>query len=108
MGWTVETLNENVDAEIAALPKDMQAAFYQLGGRIEAVGLDHIGAPHVRKIRGKISEMRLNGRDGIGRALYVTVIGRRVVVLYAFMKKTPTTPSRAIETAERRAKDIII
>lgn len=108
MPWTVETLNETVDAEIEALPEDIQAAFYRLGGRIEAVGLDHIREPHVKKLRGKIWEMRLSGRDGIGRALYVTVIGRRVVVLHAFMKKTQKTPERALEIAESRAKEIVI
>jgi hypothetical protein len=30
MIWTVETLGAVVDAEIAALPKDMQAAFLRL------------------------------------------------------------------------------
>ena len=45
MAWTVETLGDMVDAEIAALPKDMQAAFLRLAERIEAVGLERIGPP---------------------------------------------------------------
>jgi phage-related protein len=106
MPWTVKVLNETVAAEIAALPKDIQAAFYRLSEQIEAVGIDRFREPHVKKIRGKIWEMRLNGRDGIGRVLYVTAIGHRVVVLHAFMKKTQKTPSKAVELAERRAKEI--
>jgi phage-related protein len=50
--------------------------------------------------------MRLGGRDGIGRAIYVTAVGRRVVVAHAFMKKTQETPRAALALAERRAKDI--
>jgi hypothetical protein len=38
-------------------------------------------------------ELRLTGRDGIARALYVTAIGRRVVVVRAFVKKTQKTPA---------------
>ena len=35
MTWSVETLGAQVDAEIVALPKDMQAAFLRLSERIE-------------------------------------------------------------------------
>jgi phage-related protein len=51
--------------------------------------------------------LRLTGRDGIARALYITAIGRRVVVVRAFVKKTQKTPCAEIELALRRAKDVI-
>lgn len=106
MTWTVETLGPLVDAEIAALPKDMQAAFLRLAERVEAVGLERIGAPHVKHLQGKLWEMRLTGRDGIGRAIYVTATGRRVVVVHAFVKKSQKTPKAALKLAEQRAKEI--
>ena len=43
MTWSFETLGPIVDAEIAELPKDMQAALLRLAERIEAVGLERIG-----------------------------------------------------------------
>ena len=106
MIWTVETLNAVVDDEIAALPKDMQAAFLRLAERIEAVGLQRVGQPHVKPLSGKLWEMRLSGRDGIARAIYVTAAGRRVVVVHAFVKKSQKTPHAALELAQRRAKEI--
>jgi phage-related protein len=106
MTWTVETLGPIVDAEIAALPKDMQASFLRLAERIEAVGLERIGAPHVKHLQGKLWEMRLNGRDGIARVIYVTASGRRIVVVHAFVKKAQKTPRAALELAEQRAKEI--
>lgn len=51
--------------------------------------------------------MRLKGRDGIARALYVTVTGKRVVVVRAFVKKTQRTPRNEIDLALRRAKEIL-
>ena len=48
----------------------------------------------------------LTGRDGIARALYVTAMGRRVVVVRAFVKKSRRTPRAEIELALRRAKEI--
>jgi|GEM_PF-4464154 len=44
MTWTAETLGAVVDAEIAALPKDMQASFLRLAERIEAVGLSGLAS----------------------------------------------------------------
>jgi phage-related protein len=54
----------------------------------------------------KLWEMRFGGRDGIARAIYVTEVGRRVVVVHAFVKKTQKTPRSALTLAERRAKEI--
>ena len=51
--------------------------------------------------------MRMKGRDGISRALYVTAIGQRVVVVRAFIKKTQETPNREIQSALKRAKEIL-
>jgi len=95
-----------VDDEIAAMPNDMRAAFLRLAERIEAAGLERIREPHVRHLRGKVWEMRFGGRDGIGRALYVTKTGRRLVVVHAFVKKSQRTPKSALDLAERRAKEI--
>ena len=91
MPWRVDILNETVVAEIAALPADMQARFLRLAERIVSAGLESLGEPHVKHIDGKLWELRLTGRDGIARALYVTAIGRRVIVVRAFRKKTQKT-----------------
>jgi phage-related protein len=64
----------------------MQARFLRLGERIVQSGLASLGEPHVKHPEGKLWEMRLTGRDGIARALYVTAIGRRVVVVWAYVK----------------------
>ena len=106
MPWTVETLGAIVDAEIAALPADMQAAFLRLAERIESQGLERMGHPHVKHLQGKLWEMRFSGRDGIARAIYVTAIGRRVLVVHAFVKKGQKAPKAALDLAERRAKEI--
>jgi phage-related protein len=106
MPWRVEILNETVGAEIAALTADMQARFLRLADRIRLAGLESIGEPHVKHLEGKLWELRLTGRDGIARALYVTAMGRRVVVVSAFVKKRQKTPRADIEIALLRAKEI--
>lgn len=107
MPWHVEILNETVAAEIAALPRDMQARFLRIADLITQIGLEKLGAPHVKHLEGKLWEMRLSGRDGIARALYVTAIGQRVVIVRAFVKKTQKAPRSEIELALRRAQEIL-
>ena len=106
MTWRVETLNATVDGELDALPADMRARFAHVGELIATVGLERVGAPHVRHLTGPLWEMRSSGRDGIARALYVTAKHRRVVVVRVFAKKTPRTPRREIELALRRAEEV--
>jgi len=43
MCWSVEMLNETVQAEIDALPADMQAKFLQISGMIREFGLANVG-----------------------------------------------------------------
>ena len=106
MGWTVETPNETVDRELADLPEDMQARFVRIAELIEAVDVPNVMEPHIKHVRGSIWEMRLKGRAGIARALYVTASGKRVVVVRVFVKKTQKTPNSEIEIAIARAKEL--
>lgn len=106
MCWTVETLNEIVDAEVEALPDDMRARLARIAMLIENTGLEHMSEPHVKHVEGRIWEMRLKGRSGISRALYLTAMGRRVVIVRVFVKKTKKTPRREIALALSRAETI--
>lgn len=106
MSWTVETLNETVDVEVEILPADMRARLARIAKLIEEKGLERVGEPHVKHIEGRLWEMRLRGRSGISRALYVTAAGRRVVIVRAFTKRTEKTPRGEIVLALARAKSV--
>jgi phage-related protein len=95
-----------VDAELEALPADMRARFAYISRLIEEFGLERVREPYVKHLRESLWEMRMKGRDGISRALYVTAVGKRVVVVRTFIKKTEKTPGREIELALKRAKEI--
>jgi phage-related protein len=106
LAWTVETLSHVVDAELDRLPADMRARFQYVSRLIEEFGLEQVREPHVKHLGGSLWEMRLKGKDGISRALYVTAVGWRVIVVRVFVKKTQKTPNREIELALKRAKGI--
>lgn len=99
--WTVR-IHDKAEPELLALPADMRASFLHISDLLEAFGPMKVGMPHVRPLEGKLWEMRMKGRDGIARAVYAAVQGRTLLVLHVFVKKTPTTPRAAIETARKR------
>jgi phage-related protein len=106
MIWSVEYADEDAEAEVERLSSDLRASFRHIVEMIRSNGLERTRGPYVKHIEGKLWEMRLKGRDGIARSLYVTATGRRVVVLRTFVKKTEKTPRREIEIALRKAKDV--
>ena len=61
----------------------------------------------MKHLQGPLSEMRMRGRDGISRALYVAASGKRVVIVRVFVKKTQKTPNREIDLALSRAKEVL-
>ncbi len=106
MAWIVEVLNARVRDEIEALPADMQARFRRIVELVQMHGLERMHQPHVKHLEGPLWEMRMKGKDGISRAIYVTATPRRVVVVRVFVKKTQKVPRREIDLALERAKEV--
>lgn len=63
--------------------------------------------PHVRHLRGKVWELRIDGRPNSYRVLYAAVPGRKFVLLHIFAKKTEKTPERELTTAINRLADYL-
>ena len=80
--------------------------FLRIAELIETKGLERVREPYVKHLEGALWEMRMKGRDGISRALYVMASGFRVIVLRVFAKKTQRTPRREVDLALRRAKEV--
>lgn len=99
--WAV-AIHPKAEAELQALPADMRARFLRIAELLENFGPQQVGLPHVRPLQGKLWEMRMQGQDGIARAVYAAMHGRRLLVLHVFTKKTQATPRKALETARKR------
>jgi len=84
----------------------MRARFVHIAELLEDFGPQRVGLPHIRPLEDKLWEMRMQGRDGIARAVYAAVQGRRLLVLHVFIKKTQATPRKALTTARKRLEDI--
>jgi phage-related protein len=51
-------------------------------------------------------ELRLQAAEGIARVFYCTMVGKKIVILHQFIKKTDKTPSKELEIARRRLKEV--
>jgi phage-related protein len=82
----------------------MRVRFVRISQLIHEFGPFQVGMPHIKSLNNKFWEIRVSGRDGIARGIYVIVKEKRVVVLHVFIKKTQEIPTLALQTALRRAK----
>jgi len=99
--WTV-AIHPLAEVELKTLAHDLQARFVHIAELLESFGPQHVGLPHIRPLENKLWEMRMTGRDGIARAVYAAVQDRRLLVLHVFVKKTQTTPRKALQIARQR------
>ena len=51
-------------------------------------------------------ELRIKGKEGIARVIYCTKIGKRIVMLHGYIKKTRKTPTKVLRKAESRLTEV--
>ena len=88
------------------LPDGLVARFVHLAERMELYGAN-LGMPHTRAMGDSLFEMRLKSTEGIARVFYCTLVGRRVVMLHQFVKKTDKTPRQDLAIARQRHKILL-
>jgi len=105
MSWTV-VYHRAAAGELAIQPTEIRARLDNIVGLIASFGLERLPGKYARHLQGPIWEFRLQGKDGIARALYVVRHGQRIFVVRIFTKKTQKTPRKEIELALARAKEM--
>lgn len=105
MLFSVEYFHPKVLAEIEAWPVDILADYARLIELLMEHG-PNLRLPHSRSMGEGLFELRPRGRSGIGRAMYCFLVGKRVVVVHAFVKKTQQTPDQDLKLARQRAKEL--
>ena len=105
MEYSITYYSERVQDEILALPDTLAARYVVLTRRMVALG-PNLGEPHTKAFGDGLFELRLKGAEGIARVFFCTLVGRRIVMLHSFIKKTNKTPQRELEIAESRLKEL--
>lgn len=105
MAFEIIYFHERVLSEIQSWPVEVLADYARL---IELL-VEHgpsLRLPHSRAFGEGLFELRPRGRSGIGRVFYCFLIGKRVVVLHAFIKKSQQTPESELKLARKRLKEV--
>ncbi len=105
MAFEIDYFHERVLAEIESWPVDALADYARLVELLAECG-PNLRLPHSRAFGDGLFELRPRGRGGIGRAFYCFRLGKRVVVLHAFIKKAQQTPDRELKLARKRLTEV--
>lgn len=105
MAWTIEFYNEKEQEIIEKWPIGIRAVYARITENIEEFG-PNLGLPYTKSLRGGLFEIRAKGKEGIGRSLFCTVVGNKVIILNSFIKKTQKTPKKELDLARKRMKEL--
>lgn len=105
MKWKITYYNDAVRDNILKLPKSLLTRYLRTINLVEIFGAN-LGEPHTKAFGNGLFELRLKGREGIARVFYCTVIGKEVIMLHSFIKKTQKTPKKELDIAQSRLKEI--
>ncbi|MBC8877088.1 MAG: type II toxin-antitoxin system RelE/ParE family toxin [Planctomycetes bacterium] len=105
MEWEIVYYVDDVQEAILAFPPGLQARYVHLTERMLAFGPD-LGMPHTRAMGKGLFELRLKGREGIGRVLFCNRPDRRIMMLHAFVKKSAKTPAKELKVARERMREV--
>ena len=105
MNYSIEYFHSNVQTEIESWPDGILADYARLIELLIEFG-PNLKMPHSRAMGKGLFELRPKGREGIGRAFYCFLVGRKIIILHAFVKKTPTTPEPELKIARKRIKEV--
>jgi phage-related protein len=105
MNYSIEYFNSRVLAEIELWPDGILADYARLVELLMEFG-PNLKMPHSKAMGKGLFELRPKGREGIGRTFYCFLVGQRIIILHAFIKKTQDTSEHELKIARKRIKEI--
>ena len=106
MSWQIKYYNVNLEKEILNLPVGLLARYLRLTDLMLEFGAN-LGLPHTKSIESGLFELRVKSKEGIARVFFCMKIGRKIVMLHSFIKKSQKTPKKEIRLARSRMKEVI-
>jgi len=103
--WTIEFFNKKVKDETLSLPLGIRTDFYDIMEEIRIFG-PNLGPPWTKQLERGLFEIRAKGQEGIGRGIFCTLKGQRVIILHSFVKKSQKTPKRDLDLARKRKQEV--
>lgn len=105
MKWEINYYNDGLEEAILELPDSLLARYIKLTELMEVHGAN-LGMPHTETLGKGLFELRLKGKEGIARVFYCTMVGKKIYMLYCFVKKTQKTPNKELKLARKRMQEV--
>lgn len=105
MSWTIEYKYKDVEQFVLKLPAGLSARYFRLTDLMLEFGAD-LGMPHTKAMSDGLCELRVKSKEGIARVFYCTKVGKRIIMLHGFVKKTPKTPAKELRKAQQRLSEV--
>jgi len=106
MSYAVEYFHVRVRAAVESWPVGLLPDYARMLELLREFGPE-LRMPHSRALGEGLFELRVRGREGIGRAFHCFLPGQRVVILHALVKSTRTTPARDLRIARSRFEEVL-
>lgn len=105
MNWNIEYYNSDVEDKILTLPSGLLARYLKLTDMMIEHG-SNLGLPHTKSLNNGLFELRLKSKEGIGRVFYCTKVGKNIVMLHSFVKKSQKIPKNEMDIAQKRLREV--
>lgn len=106
MNWQIKYYNENLEEEILSLPDGLLARYLRLTDLMLEFGAN-LGLPHTKSIESGLFELRVKSKEGIARIFFCLKVGKKIIMLHSFIKKSQKTPKKEIRIAKSRMKEVL-
>ena len=100
----IQYYSDDIEEFIESLENNTIAKVLRTFELLEKFG-NQLGMPHSKKVGNGLFELRIRGNQEV-RFLYVFQKGQIVIILSGFIKKTMKIPTRELNLAIKRKKDI--
>lgn len=105
MEWQIIYYNENIEQEILNLPDGLLARYFHLTDLMIEFG-SNLGLPHTKAIDKGLFELRVKSKEGIARVFFCTKIGKKIIMLHSYIKKSQKIPKRELKIAISRMQEV--
>lgn len=105
MEWKIIYYNENLEQEIFNLPDGLLARYLHLTDLMIEFG-SNLGLPHTKAIDKGLFELRVKSKEGIARVFFCTKIGKKIIMLHSYIKKSQKIPKREFKIAVSRMNEV--
>ncbi len=106
MNWQIKYYNQKLEEQILNLPDGLLARYLRLTDLMLEFG-SNLGLPHTKSIESSLFELRVKSKEGIARVFFCTKIGKKIVVLHLFIKKSQKIPKKELKIAKLRMSEVM-